>query len=148
MMFVLYPDLNLCVSCKTCEIACAIEHSKGKNLLSALMERVKSHMDVVFVGIPVPMNCRHCIDAPCPGVCPTEAIERNPTGPIVIDQSKCIGYKSCAVVCPFGAIRFERTASKCDQCIERLEIGRMPACVESCPVGALKFEKADELSDQ
>lgn len=144
--YVLYPDLNRCVGCKTCEIACAIEHSKGKTLFSALEEGVKSHMDVVFVGIPVPMNCRHCIDAPCMGVCPTGAIERSENGPVTIDQSKCIGCRSCAVVCPFGAIRFERTASKCDQCIERLKRGMRPACVESCPVGALKFERAGELS--
>lgn len=146
MMLVLYPDLNLCVGCKTCEIACAIEHSKGKNLISAVMEGVKPRMDVVFVGVPVPMNCRHCIDAPCLGVCPTDAIERSSKGPVIIDQSKCIGCRSCAIVCPFGAIRFERTAFKCDQCVDRLEKGKIPACVEFCPVGALKFEKVDELS--
>ncbi len=143
---VLYPDINICLGCKTCEIACAVEHSEGKDLFSALAEGVKSRMDVVYAGVPVPMNCRHCEDAPCIEVCPTSAIQRSETGPVVIDISLCIGCKSCAIVCPYGAIKFDKRAFKCDQCVERLEAGLEPACVEACPVNALKFEKVSDLS--
>ncbi len=144
--FVLYPDPYLCLGCKTCEIACAVEHSKGKNLFSALAEGVKSRMDVVYVGVPVPMNCRHCEDAPCIRVCPTDAIKRAEMGPVLIDDSLCIGCKSCAVVCPYGAIKFDKRAFKCDQCSQRLGAGLEPACVEACPVNALKFERVSDLS--
>lgn len=145
--FVLYPDIDSCLGCKTCEIACAIEHSKGKDLVSAVLQRVKPHIDVVYVGIPVPMNCRHCENAPCLEVCPTGAIDRaSKDGPVIIDTSKCIGCRSCVVVCPYGAIRFEKVAYKCDQCNERLENGLTPACVEACPVNALKFERVEEIA--
>ncbi|MBO8182118.1 MAG: 4Fe-4S binding protein [Archaeoglobus sp.] len=143
--FVLYPDIDLCLGCKTCEIACAIEHSDGKDLFSAVLQKTKPYMDVVYVGIPVPMNCRHCDNAPCLEVCPTNAISRD-DGPVIIDTSKCIGCRSCVIVCPYGAIRLERVAFKCDQCNERLANGLLPACVEACPVNALKFERAEEIS--
>jgi len=143
--FVLYPDIDLCLGCKTCEIACAIEHSKRKDLFSAVLQRIKPHMDVVYVGVPVPMNCRHCDGAPCLEVCPTEAISRD-DGPVIIDASRCIGCRNCVVVCLYGAIRFEKVAYKCDQCNERLANGLMPACVEACPVGALKFERVEEIT--
>ena len=143
--FVLYPDIELCLGCKTCEIACAIEHSDGKDLFSAVSQRTKPYMDVVYVGVPVPMNCRHCESAPCMEVCPTNAISRN-DGPVIIDATRCIGCRSCVIVCPYGAIRLEKVAYKCDQCNERLIEGLLPACVEACPVGALKFEKVEEVS--
>ncbi len=142
--FVLYPDIDLCLGCKTCEIACAVEHSSEKTLISAVTERVKPHIDVVYVGIPIPMNCRHCEDSPCMKVCPTSAIFKKGDY-VIIDQSRCIGCKSCAIVCPFGAIKFERVAYKCDECINRLEKNLLPACVEACPVNALKFERLEDV---
>ncbi len=56
--------------------------------------------------------------------------------------------QKCAVVCPYGAIRFEKRAFKCDQCIDRIKAGLNPACVESCPVNALKFERVSDISTQ
>ncbi len=143
---VLYPDPDLCLGCKTCEIACAAARSSNKDVFSAVAEGIKPNIEVVYVGVPVPMNCRHCEDAPCMEVCPTSAIYRTDIGPIVLDRSKCIGCRSCIVVCPYGAIKFDGLAYKCGQCVDRLRNNLLPACVEACPVGALKFERANDIS--
>jgi formate dehydrogenase iron-sulfur subunit len=36
---------------------------------------------------------------------------------------------------------------KCDQCIERLQQGQLPACVVACPTGALEFKSMDDVLD-
>lgn len=52
----------------------------------------------------MPVQCRHCDDAPCIKVCPVEAIRQ--TGDCVqLNESLCIGCNLCAVACPFGAIQ-------------------------------------------
>jgi Fe-S-cluster-containing hydrogenase component 2 len=51
----------------------------------------------------MPVQCRHCEDAPCVPVCPVGAITRSGGG-VQLDESACIGCKKCAIVCPYGAI--------------------------------------------
>ena len=91
----------------------------------------------------VPLQCRHCEDAPCIMVCPTSAIHREQTnGPVLIDQEKCIGCKFCLMACPFGVIDISgdgKIMIKCDLCFQRIKAGQEPACVEACPTKALKF---------
>ena len=38
MKGVIYVDIDKCVACKTCEMACAVEHSKSKELCKAIYE--------------------------------------------------------------------------------------------------------------
>ena len=96
----------------------------------------------------MPLQCRHCEDAPCVQVCPTGAICRlNPESPVLVDQGKCIGCEFCVQVCPFGVIRVAsdgKVIVKCDLCVSRLAQGLEPACVASCPVRALAFEEIRE----
>lgn len=147
MVYVLYSDLELCLGCKSCEIACAIEHSKDGTLESAIREGIKPRISVVYVGAPVPVTCMHCQEAPCMEICPTHAIGRN-NGAVIVDSSKCIGCRACAIVCPYGAVFVGKVANKCDLCVDRVKTGRKPACVESCPVGALKFEKIEDIVER
>ncbi len=147
MVYVLYSDLELCLGCKSCEIACAVEHSEGKDLVSAIEESVRPRIDVVYVGVPVPVTCMHCNEAPCIEVCPTHAIHKR-DGAVVVDRSKCVGCKACAIVCPHGAIFVGKVAEKCDLCMDRMERGSKPACVEACPVGALRIEKLEDLVER
>jgi carbon-monoxide dehydrogenase iron sulfur subunit len=111
-----------------------------------------------------PNRCRHCDPAPCQLACLPGAIFRDgKTGTVLIDPDRCINCASCAMVCPFGVIRYHEDAAappgkvvavKCDNCIQRQEQGRIPACVEVCKSGALTFEevtdamkrKTDEVS--
>jgi carbon-monoxide dehydrogenase iron sulfur subunit len=153
MKKMIYLDIRKCLACKSCVLACAVEHSVSRDKIGAIDEnpRPKSrvHMTVVE-GMTIPLQCRHCEDAPCVAVCPTSAIEKiGPQEPVIIHEKKCIGCKFCIAVCPFGIISLSaegKAALKCDQCIVRQKEGRLPACVEACPTGALQFLSIDEIN--
>ncbi|MEM0021291.1 MAG: 4Fe-4S dicluster domain-containing protein [Fervidicoccaceae archaeon] len=141
-----------CVGCKSCEIACHIEHSKSKDLYKAIFEipRPKRFNTVLKVDqYNASLRCAHCEDPPCANVCPTGALQKDEeTGFVTYNPAKCIGCWQCAMVCPFGAIYpdYETlTAAKCDGCIERVKSGRLPACVEACPTNALVFADVKEM---
>lgn len=148
-------DPERCLACNSCHIACAIVHSDSKVLEEAIHQSPapQRRLTVEAAGqSAVPMQCRHCEDAPCIEVCPTDAIARqNDAEPVIIDEQLCIGCKCCLLVCPFGVIepsRDGRVMVKCDMCIERTEIGQEPACAQACPTGALKFVELTEYIGQ
>jgi carbon-monoxide dehydrogenase iron sulfur subunit len=88
-------------------------------------------------------------------VCPTESLFRDEnSGSVLIDYRKCIGCFVCAMACPFGIIQFRKVRvadlnrdvnAKCDNCIERLNEGRIPACAEACKTSALEFGDVNDL---
>ncbi|MCX7130286.1 4Fe-4S dicluster domain-containing protein [Aeromonas sp.] len=91
-------DPKLCIGCGTCMAACSTVH-KAQGLQQAPRLTVMRHEQATM-----PVQCRHCDDAPCIKVCPVEAIAQ--TGDCVqLNESLCIGCNLCAVACPFGAIQ-------------------------------------------
>ena len=149
----IYVELSKCLSCHSCELACALEHSESKKLAKAIYEdpapvaRVRLEQ---VEGTAIPLQCRHCEDAPCVIICPSGAIEKlGPEQAVIIHEDKCIGCKFCIAVCPFGVVDLRsdgKVALKCDLCLSRTEEGLQPACVTACPSGALRFLSAEELS--
>lgn len=146
-------NIKKCLGCKSCEIACAVAHSRSRVLEEAVAESPKPQKMVTVEAVgefSVPLQCRHCEDAPCITVCPTAAIHRHQANdPVLIDRERCIGCRFCLVACPFGVIymmRDGKAAVKCDLCIERTEAGQEPACVEACPTEALKLVEEKELT--
>lgn len=144
-------DEQRCMGCKTCVLECAMAHTEAKDLAEALRSTTPPQPRVhVEPGgrFGIPLQCRHCEDAPCMTVCPTEAIRRpDEHGPVLIEQDRCIGCKFCLLVCPFGVIELSRDGKamvKCDLCLERLQAGEEPACVAGCPTGALEFCEVDD----
>lgn len=142
-----------CLACKSCEIACAVAHSESKVIEKAITEASKPRKRVTVEAVgenSIPMQCRHCEDAPCIAVCPTAAIHRSHADePVLIDQEKCIGCKYCLMVCPFGVIYASNDGKvmlKCDLCIERAKMGEEPACVEACPTKALVLVDEKDLA--
>lgn len=145
----IFVNVSRCTGCKTCEIACAVEHSKSKDLYGALSEsptpKARLQVEGSSSGLSVVVLCRHCEDAPCMHACITGAIYRDDRSAVITDTDKCIGCWTCVMVCPFGVIgRHLQTqkAYRCDRCPDR----EVPACVESCPTKALSFEPSSELS--
>lgn len=148
-------DVAKCMACRACEIACALAHSAEDNLLEAIAAGARPRIFIEAAGrAAVPLQCRHCEDAPCVRVCPTGSLWRaNESAPVLADESKCIGCAFCVQACPFGVIRLvrvegrgeprRRAATKCDLCVNRQAKGQEPACVSTCPVGALSFEEVD-----
>lgn len=163
-----FMDIDKCTGCRSCEIACAVEHSKTKDLFTAIQEDPlpQYYINVEYTKTPpevgpeefpiegtnIPINCRHCNDAPCMTVCPTDAITREKgEKAVTINEDRCIGCNMCAMVCPFGAIKLSRIkpiVSKCDLCRDRVKKGKEPACVEACPTGALKFLTEEKLAKE
>jgi anaerobic carbon-monoxide dehydrogenase iron sulfur subunit len=153
---IIYANPEKCLSCHTCELACAVAHGGGADLLTAVVNKLPLHPRnrvVLGDGMTLPMQCRQCEDAPCTFACPTGAC-RQANGQIQIIERNCIGCKQCAMVCPFGAItvRSEEqvvegsltnhgVAKKCDLCATwRAENGKSEsACVEACPTKALRL---------
>jgi len=150
---VIMVTVEKCLACKSCEIACALAHSKSEVLEEAITEQPKPQKRVTVEAVGefgVPMQCRHCEDAPCIAVCPTGAIHRpQADGPVLIKQDRCIGCKFCLMICPFGVISVSddgKAMVKCDLCIERTKTGEEPACVEACPTKALRLVDERDLA--
>ena len=95
-----------CMGCRSCEIACAVAHSKSKNLFSALGEQPapKKRINVdysPYLEISIPITCRHCENAPCVSVCPTKAISQDEITSIVsYSPEHCVDCWTCSIVCP------------------------------------------------
>ena len=140
-------DVSRCVGCKSCEIACAVEHSEAKELFGALFEDtpLRRRVFVQSAGAcSVPVNCRHCEEAFCARVCPTEAMYRDEaSGTVQHNNLRCIGCGFCELACPFGAIarnQGSKVVVKCDCCPDR----ETPACVSACPTQALLYMTPEE----
>jgi anaerobic carbon-monoxide dehydrogenase iron sulfur subunit len=139
-------NVDTCLGCHTCELACAAAHSESKDLLKAVTRGERPGYRIYvetfrFQAVPVP--CNHCEEAACVLACPTGAAHRKTEGgPVFIDDERCIGCGMCVQACPFGVAALStvtKTAYKCDLCIERLAAGERPACVASCPTRSLSF---------
>jgi len=148
-------NVGKCNACKSCEIACAVEHSASKDLLQAMHEEPTPRARVSVqqgVSFSVPLQCRQCANAPCAALCPTNALYRtDPDGPDLLDEEKCIGCNWCVLACPFGVIYLDterKLVFKCDQCSQRVQRGELPACVSACPTGALTFKMLEEISKE
>jgi len=146
-----HVQIEYCVSCKRCVLACAVEHSQSKELVAAMTEVPAPKARVNFVhlenDLTVPTECRHCDAAACVAACPTGALFKGgPDGPVVLAPSRCVGCYSCVVACPYGVVRPQDGGGvyKCDMCVERLARDEVPACVEACPTGCLTFKSQDD----
>ncbi len=151
MAFVIQVDAGRCTGCKTCEIECALAHSSTKELVAAAIgeSQIQPRIDVRKMGdMAVPVQCRHCEDAPCAEACPNDALRRDGSAQAVIyDPDRCTGSGACIEACPYGVLKEGpdgRIFTKCDLCAERVEAGGSPACVSSCPTGALQLVELDE----
>jgi len=84
-------DLNLCMGCKACEVACKVENEVP---LSSWRLRVK-YIDIgTFPNTTrefTPLRCNHCESAPCERICPVSALHYLDNGIVNIDSSRCIG---------------------------------------------------------
>ena len=132
-------DSAKCIGCRTCEVACVVSHQENQDCAAISPNAFSARIRVVKSGaFTTAVTCHHCEDAPCANVCPVGAISRV-SGAVFVEQSLCIGCKSCMLACPFGAMDVkvhdaQVQALKCDLCLHR-ENG--PACVEACPTQAL-----------
>ena len=69
--------------------------------------------------------CNHCSYPACLAACPRKAIYKRPEdGIVLIDQSRCRGYRKCVEACPYKKAMYRpttRVTEKCIGCYPRIE---------------------------
>lgn len=151
---ILAIDMNSCIRCNNCVVACEDTHGVARMSVSG---------DVIDDYI-ITSSCRHCTNPRCLQ-CNYDAIGRSKDGEIFFTDN-CIGCGDCAKNCPYGMITMvsmadhkvnfwdriqfwkaseeiprKRKPTKCNLCAE------LPyqSCLSNCPTDAMKFISLQEL---
>jgi len=145
----IYINEQACIGCHLCEVYCRLQHARTNDLVKAYKKespRPLPRLRVDECGIvSLSVRCQHCADAPCINACITGALSRDPLTSLVnVEEERCIGCGTCALVCPLGVPKLDTAQKKmvkCDLC----QGEEIPACVANCPNEALVYvEVPDE----
>ncbi|HMN78317.1 MAG TPA: 4Fe-4S dicluster domain-containing protein [Burkholderiaceae bacterium] len=144
-------DMDTCVGCHACAVAC--KEWNGQSLMAGgapdydpqgaqpagvWFNRIR-HFEIADFGngpgqctrtVNLPMSCMHCEDADCVTVCPTGAsYKRAEDGIVMVDPDKCMGCNYCAWACPYGARELDQNEGvmrKCTLCVDRIYDTALP----------------------
>ncbi len=137
-------DLNRCVGCQTCTIACKHANDTPPEVQWRRVLDVERGTFPDVERLFMVVGCQHCAEPPCVPVCPTGATKQRADGLVTMDYDTCIGCGYCAVSCPYQArtighdkdwyygeettqeahvFHDERqgVATKCTFCVERID---------------------------
>ena len=144
-----------CIGCHACEAACSEKNENPSHLAFRSVGYVEGGSYPDYKRMNISMACNHCDDPVCLKGCPTRAYTKHVEyGAVLQDPETCFGCGYCTWVCPYNAPQLDPVkgqVSKCNMCVDRLEVGLKPACVSACVGNALDFgviENTPENRDQ
>lgn len=86
--------------------------------------------------------CNHCTYPACLASCPRGSIYKRPEdGIVLVDQSRCRGYRECVKACPYKKVFYNAltgTSEKCIACFPKIEQGLQPQCFVNC-IGKIRL---------
>ena len=125
-------DLDKCVACQGCSIACRAENNTpvvspseaalGRSILWNEVFPLHSEEENSIANGQekfIPRPCMHCEDAPCVKVCPVGATFKDEEGIVRQNYSRCIGCRLCTVACPYGVRLFNWYPPEWEEGMER-----------------------------
>ena len=132
-----------CIGCHACEAACSEKNDNPAHLAFRSVGYVEGGSYPDYKRMNISMACNHCDDPVCLKGCPTRAYTKHVEyGAVLQDPQTCFGCGYCTWVCPYNAPQLDPVkgqVSKCNMCVDRLEVGLKPACVSACVGNALDF---------
>ncbi len=140
-----------CIACHACETACSEKNDVPAHLAFRSVGFVEGGTYPTYQRINISLACNHCDDPVCLKGCPTRAYTKFAEyGAVLQDPDICFGCGYCTWVCPYNAPQLDPVkgeVSKCNMCVDRLEVGLKPACVSACLGNALDFGVIENLPE-
>jgi DMSO reductase iron-sulfur subunit len=140
-----------CIACHACEAACSEKNDNPAHIAFRSVGFVEGGVYPNAQRLNISMACNHCDDPVCLKGCPTRAYTKFAEyGAVLQDPDICFGCGYCTWVCPYNAPQLDPIkgqVSKCNMCVDRLEVGLKPACVSACLGKALDFGVVENIPE-